>query len=74
MELGRFLISAQDESISYILSRMISDEIISVHQVCERYGLEEDEVRYYDVYEVECTSGKRVLKQTDAKEVFNYET
>lgn len=74
MELGRFLISVQDENISYILSKIISDEIKNVYQVCERYGVEEDEVRYYDVYEVECASGKRVLKQTEAREVFNYET
>lgn len=74
MELGRFLIGVQDEGISHILSQIISDEIKSVYQVCERYGLEEDEVRYYDVYEVECASGKRVLKQTDTREVYNYET
>lgn len=74
MELGRFLISVQEESILYILSQIISDEIKSVYQVCERYGLEEDDVRYYDVYEVECSSGKRVLKQTDTREVYNYET
>lgn len=74
MELGRFFVEVQDNHILHILSQITSEKIENVYQVCERYGFEEDEVRCYDVYEIECTHGKKVLKQTEAREVFNYET
>ena len=74
MAIGRFIRQVKDDNIEYIVSKIIDDEIESIHQVCERYGLETDEVRYYDVYEVELTSGKKVLKKADKREVFNYET
>ena len=74
MELGRFFIDIQDDNILYVLSRITNDEIKRIRQVCERYDYEEEDVRYYDVYEVECTSGKKVLKKTGTRELFNYET
>ena len=73
MELGRFYVEMNDNRILHILSGITGDEIKSLRQVCERYGFEEAEVRRYDVYEVECTSGKKVLKKTGAREAFNYE-
>ena len=60
MAIGRFIRQVKDDNIEYIVSKIIDDEIESIHQVCERYGLETDEVRYYDVYEVKLTSGKKV--------------
>ena len=42
-------------------------------QVCERYGEGEDEVRYYDVYEIITPSGSKILKKTGKREVSNYE-
>ena len=73
MELGRFF-NKVDDNIVHILSQIIDDEVKSIYQVCERYGKEEDEVRYYDVYEVEYISGKKILKKAGDREVFNYET
>ena len=44
MELGRFFNKVENDNISYILSQIVNDEIKSIYQVCERYGVEEDEV------------------------------
>ena len=41
--------------------------------MCERYGEAEDDVRYYDVYEVDTPSGSKILKKTSQREVCNYE-
>ena len=65
MDLGRFFIDIQDDKILYILSQITNDKIYNIRQVCERYGYEKDEVRYYDVYEVECALGNKILKQTE---------
>lgn len=74
MKLGRFYNDIHDDKFLNILSQITNDKVQGIRQVCERYGYEEDEVRYYDVYEVEYATGKKVLKRTGAREVFNYET
>lgn len=74
MKLGRFFIDIHDENIMHILSQITDEKIRNVKQVCERYGFEVDDVRYYGVYEVDSNLGKKILKQTEIREMFNYET
>lgn len=64
MKLGRFFIDIHDENIMHILSQITDEKIRNVKQVCERYGFEVDDVRYYGVYEVDSNLGKKILKQT----------
>lgn len=73
MELGRFYIEVSDGKILEILSHITNDEIKFIRQICERYGTGEDDVRYYNVYSIETSSGSKLLKMTDEREVFNYE-
>lgn len=74
MELGRFYRKVSDEKILEILSHITSDEIKSIYRICERYGEDEGDVRYYDAYEIETVSGSKILKKTNEREVFNYES
>lgn len=73
MEIGTFYVEKSDKMILSVLSHFTSDEIKSLQQVCERYGEDTDDVRYYDVYIVETTGQTKILKKTSEREVFNYE-
>lgn len=73
MEKGRFYIKTQNEKILNILSHIMNDEAKSIQQVCERYGNDVNDVRYYDVYTIETSIGSRILKLSSEREAFNYE-
>lgn len=73
MELGRFYIKYQNDVLLDIISHITNVEIYDILQVCERYGEDEEDVRYYDVFEVNTSDGKRILKKADERELFNYE-
>lgn len=69
-----FEIEIQDERIYRICNSILrKDKINRVKQICERYGEEETDIRKYDVYSLETGSGSIILKQSDDREVFNYE-
>lgn len=74
MKIGIFYIEKEDENLLMILSHQIKDEIKKINQICERYGLEKDDVRYYDTYIVETSKGSKIFKKTHEREAFNYET
>lgn len=74
MELGRFYREVSDAGIAEILSRITQNRVISIRQICERYGDTAEDVRYYDAYAVKTDSGDRVLKKTVPREAFLYET
>lgn len=63
----------EDKEITDIFKKISDEKIDKIQQVCERYGEEEDEVRYYDVYEIITSSGSKILKKTECREVLNYE-
>ena len=62
-----------DKNILEIIPKISNEKVDKVSQVCERYGEAEDDVRYYDVYEVDTPSGSKILKKTSQREVCNYE-
>lgn len=62
-----------DKNILEIILKISNEKVDKVSQVCERYGEGEDDVRYYDVYEVDTPSGSKILKKTSQREVCNYE-
>lgn len=70
---GRIYIKTYEKSILDIVSYITNDEIISIEQVCERYGEGINDVRYYDVYRVTTSLGSRILKLSNKREAFNYE-
>lgn len=74
MKFGRFYIEVNDNKIIDILSQITEDKVLEITQVCERYGFEEEDVRYYNVYSIKTSSGNRILKKCEEREVFNYET
>ncbi len=63
-----------DSAILEVLKELTTDEVHLVEQICERWGDEEDEVRYFDVYSVSLESATRILKKTSDREVYNYKT
>lgn len=74
MEFGNFEIAVTDETIKSIAMHLTNEKITGIRRVCQRYGEEADDVRYYDVYMIDFPSGRKVLKKAGAREVFNYET
>ena len=62
-----------DKEIADIFKKISDEEICKIQQICERYGEEEDDVRYYDVYVITTSSGSKILKKTQCREVSNYE-
>lgn len=74
MEIGQFEIEIKNEEIGQIVAEITGEPVKSIRQVCEQYGDEAEEVRYYDVYIVETASAKKVLKKAGKREFFNYET
>lgn len=74
MEIGRFEVEVKDNKIEEIIFHIMNEKAHAIRQVCERYGENEDEVRYYDAYYVDMSSGCKVLKKVDEREVFLYET
>jgi len=72
MEIGNFELDIHNSELESIASQMLTEQIISISQVCERYGNEEDEVRYYDVYYIKTPSKQYVLKKTDINETNIY--
>ena len=62
-----------DKEIADIFKKISDEEICKIQQICERYGEEEDDVRYYDVYVITTSSGSKILKKTQCQEVSNYE-
>lgn len=73
MESGRFYIETRDSDILKILAHICPEPVMSVFQICERYGDEAEDVRHYDVYQIHISSGSWILKKTDEKESFQYE-
>lgn len=74
MQLGSFETEVSDGKILNICKSLLKEEEIQkVMRVCERYGVEEEDVRQYDVYQIQTDAGKRTLKKADTREVFNYE-
>ena len=68
-----FEIEIENKEIIEIFKQISDEKIKKIMQVCERYGEGEDEVRYYDVYEIITPSGSKILKKTGKREVSNYE-
>ena len=68
-----FEIEIENKEIIEIFKQRSDEKIKKIMQVCERYGEGEDEVRYYDVYEIITPSGSKILKKTGKREVSNYE-
>ena len=62
-----------DKEIADIFKKISDEEICKIQQICERYGEEEDDVRYYDAYAITTSSGSKILKKTQCQEVSNYE-
>lgn len=73
MEMGRFFVEVSDPKIHEIVAHITRETVMEIQRVCERYGTEEADVREYDVYRVRMSSGKKILKMTEAREAFNYE-
>lgn len=74
MEIGRFEIEINDKKIIDICKKILEQEQINkILQICEQYGTEKDEVRKYDVYLIETSSGYKILKKSDDREISNYE-
>lgn len=61
------------KEIADIFKKISDEEICKIQQICERYGEEEDDVRYYDVYVITTSSDRKILKKTQCREVSNYE-
>lgn len=74
MNNGIFEIDINDEKIDTIIHRITDEKVSRIRRVCERYGEGADDVRYYDAYIISFPSGMKVLKKTDEREAFNYET
>ena len=72
MELGTFEKEINSLEIMEIATRIIDEQIKSITRVCERYGSDEEDVRYYDVYYVKTISKQYVLKKKDRREVDIY--
>lgn len=74
MEIGQFEIEINDNKIIHICNELLGKEKVKgIKQICEQYGEAESEVRKYQVYSVETNMGNRILKQSDEREVNNYE-
>lgn len=73
METGKYLIDVTDRVIFDVFRRISGHAADSIQRVCERYGQDEDDVRYFDVYITVYSGEKRVLKFTSEREAGNYE-
>lgn len=73
MEFGRFYKPCYNEKVSKIAAHLIQNKIISISQVCERWGEGIDDVRCYDTYMIHTVCGAKILRQSEEREVFNYE-
>lgn len=75
MEIGTFEERIEDAQIFARCKRILgSTEITAIHRVCERYGTDPEEVRKYDVYNIDTTGGRKILKKVSDREAWNYET
>lgn len=74
MEMGRFFTEVSDPKIYEIIAHFTRETVTNIQRVCERYGTEEEDVREYDVYRVRMPGGDKILKLTEEREAFNYET
>lgn len=74
MDIGKFEIPVMDEKIKEIVYHLTNENNAEIRQVCERYGEEPDDIRYYDVYIITFPSCKKVLKKVGKREKLNYET
>lgn len=74
MEIGRFFVETSDPQIYEIVSRITGETVTGIQRVCERYGTAEEDIREYDVYRVKMPGGDKILKLTEGREAFNYET
>lgn len=74
MQMGKFEIVIDDEKIKRIVSIITKENNVNIRQVCERYGVDEEEVRYYNTYSIDLSSGTKILKKVEEREAYNYET
>jgi len=74
MAVGRFYRECCDEKIRVIAEHMLGENIIRIQQVCEQWGEGIDDVRYYEVYRISTQCGDRLLKQSEEREAYNYES
>ena len=75
METGTFEERIEDAQILARCRKILgSTEITAIHRVCERYGTDPEEVRKYDVYNIDTTGGRKILKKVSDREAWNYET
>lgn len=58
----------------HLIHHLTDEKIYKIKQICERYGEESDDVRFYEVYLVEFFSETKILKKENEIGVFNYET
>lgn len=75
MEIGTFEEQIDDPQILALCRKILGDtEITAVYRVCERYGLNPEDVRKYNVYNIDTAAGRKILKKASQREAGNYET
>lgn len=74
MEIGRFERIIKNKKIEEIIKNFTDEKIIEIKQICEQYGEEKEDVRYYDVYIIEFETETKILKKENDNGVFIYET
>lgn len=74
MEIGLFEIEEVGSDIRALAEKIIgSDNIEFISRICERYDVEEEDVRKYDVYKIKTQTGTIIMKKASSWESTNYE-
>ena len=71
--MSKLTIESKDKKIREIAGCILGKKPSVIYQVCEKYGSDDEDIRYYDVYEIHTESGDYVLKKAGKYELFNYE-
>lgn len=75
MEIGTFEERIDDPQILALCRKILGNtDITAVYRVCERYGQNPEDVRKYDVYNIDTAAGRKILKKASQREAWNYET
>lgn len=75
MEIGTFEERIDDPQILALCRKILVDtKITAVSRLCERYGPNPEDVRQYDVYNIDTVAGRKILKKASQREAWNYET
>ncbi|RRD95225.1 aminoglycoside phosphotransferase family protein [Clostridiales bacterium COT073_COT-073] len=69
---GKLKVICTDLHIYNICAKLLDESVKTIYQICERYGEKEEDIRNYDVYLLETSSGQKILKKTSVREVTNY--